>query len=120
MALLVATSLLAVAVAIGTVLALRREGRLPALPIAAAHGAIGIAGLGLLSYILPGSHRGEATGSQSFGVIAAVLLAAAATVGLGMLAFHLRARRLPGGLVGIHATLAVSGFVILAVYAMLG
>jgi hypothetical protein len=120
MGLLVATSLLAVAVAIGAVLALRRKGRLPPLPVAAVHGAIGLAGLGVLIYLLPGSHRGEATGSQSFGIIAAALLAGAAAVGLGMLAMHLRARRLPGGLVGVHATLAVSGFVILAVYAMLG
>ena len=116
----VATSLLAIAVAIGSVLALRRKGRLPALPVGAAHGAIGIAGLGVLIYLLPGSRRGEATGSQSFGVIAAALIAAAAAVGLGMLAVHLRAHRLPGGLVGIHATLAVSGFVILVVYALLG
>jgi hypothetical protein len=116
----VATTLLAVAVAIGTFLAVRRKGRLPALSVGAAHGTIGLTGLGVLIYLLPGSHRGEATGSQSFGVIAAALLAAAAAVGLGMLALHLRARRLSGGLVGVHATLAVCGFVILAVYAMLG
>jgi hypothetical protein len=118
--LIVATCLLAVAVAVGSFLAIGRKGGLPSMPLGAVHGFLGIAGLALLIYLVPGSHRGAATGSQSFGAIAAVLLGAAALVGLAMLALHWRARRLPGALVGIHATLAVSGFVILAVYAMLG
>jgi len=120
MGLSIATTLLAIAVAIGSFLAVRRRGHLPSLAVGGLHGTLGLGGLAWLTYLLPGSHRGASTGSQSFGAIAAVLLAAAALVGLAMLAVHVRARRLPGALVGIHATLAVSGFVILLAYAMLG
>jgi hypothetical protein len=119
----VATSLLGLALVICAAAALswlRREGRLPPAWLAGAHGSAALAGLGFLVVALAGARRGEATGTQSFGIIAGVLLAAAALVGLAMLATHLLQRRVSGALVGIHATLAVAGFVILAVYAALG
>lgn len=56
-------------------------------------------------------------GAESFGAAAAVLLAAALLAGLGV---RLVRRRRPGLVafaVGVHATLAVSGFVLLAAYA---
>lgn len=119
----VATVLLGLALVAGGAAAvswLRRDARPPAWWLAAAHGIVALAGLGLLVAALAGSGRGAATGTQSFGAIAAALLGAAALVGLAMLATHLLRRRVPGALVGTHATLAVAGFVILAVYVMLG
>ena len=44
----------------------------------------------------------------------------AALVGLTQLAARLRNRRLPGMLIGIHATLAVGGFVVLLAYVLAG
>jgi hypothetical protein len=85
-----------------------------------AHATIAIAGYAMLLLALPGAHQGQATGTQSFGVIAAALIGAALLAGLTMLRARLRKRPIPGVLVGAHATLAVAGFVILAVYALLG
>ncbi|HXQ50181.1 MAG TPA: hypothetical protein VN802_03735 [Stellaceae bacterium] len=99
---------------------LRRDVAPPPAWLAAAHGLAALVGFAVLLLALPGSHRGGATGTSSFGVIAAVLFAAALLIGLAMLVLRLRARRVPMTLVGIHATLAVSGFVVLAVYATLG
>ena len=45
---------------------------------------------------------------------AAMLLSA--LLGVSLLAARLRKRRLPGFQIGMHATLAVSGFVVLAAY----
>jgi hypothetical protein len=118
-----ATIVLGVAIVIGAAASwswLRRDARPPPAWLAGAHGLAALGGLGLLVVALPGAHRGEATGTASFGAIAAVLLAVAALAGLAMLALHLRGRRVPMALVGIHATLAVSGFVVLLVYALLG
>lgn len=119
----VATVVLGFALVIGAAAAvpwLRRDARPPAAWLAIAHGIIALAGFGLVVAALAGTRRGAPTGTQSFGLIAALLLGAAALIGLAMLATHVRKRRVAGALVGIHATLAVAGFVILAVYAMLG
>ena len=119
----VATVVLGLALVIGTTAAvswLRRDGRPPASWLATAHGIAAVAGFGLLVAALAGTQRGAATGTQSFGMIAALLLGATALIGLAMLAIHVLKRRVAGALVGSHATLAVAGFVILAVYAMLG
>jgi hypothetical protein len=48
------------------------------------------------------------------------IIALAALFGVGFIATHVLKRRLVGILIGIHATLAVSGFVILAVYVLAG
>ena len=119
----VATVVLVLALVIGTAAAvpwLRRDAQPPTSWLAAAHGIAAVAGFGILVAALADSRRGAATGTQSFGMIAALLLGAAALIGLAMLATHVLRRRVAGALVGIHATLAVAGFVILAVYAMLG
>jgi len=116
-----ATALLGLAVLTGgtaAVMWLRREGG--AARLGYAHAAIAVAGFAALLVALSGAPRGAATGTQSFGAIAAVLLGAALLAGLVMLAARLRARKVPGALLGAHATLAVSGFVVLAVYALLG
>jgi hypothetical protein len=97
----------------------RSAGAMP-VSLAALHGVLAIIGFGVLIVALGGPPRGLSTGTASFGMIAAVALGLAACVGFAMLAVHLRRRRVPGAVVGIHATLAISGFVVLAVYAMLG
>jgi hypothetical protein len=88
--------------------------------LAALHGLLGIAGLGCLALALRGPPQGLDRGTASFGLIAAALIALAALLGAGFLATHLLRRRLAGALVGVHVTLAVSGFVILLVYVLGG
>lgn len=116
-----AFALLAVAVLLGALLALAylREGAAPPpLPLGVLHGLLGVGGLTVLALALRGPPRGVVQGTGSFGTIAAVLIATAAVAGLAQLAMRLRGRRLPGALIGAHATLAVGGFIILLVYVL--
>jgi hypothetical protein len=85
-------------------------------PVGALHGFLGIGGLVCLVLALRGPPRGIDQGTASFGAIAATLIALAALAGGGILATHLRKKRRAGALIGLHAALAVSGFVILAAY----
>lgn len=111
---------LAAAVALGTALALLYLRAAPAWvaqwPLAAAHGLLGIGGLVLLVLALRGPPRGVELGIGSFGAVSAALIALAALAGLGVLLWHRLRRRRAGTLIGVHATIAVSGFVILAAY----
>lgn len=108
------------AVALGSVLAtLHLRGKnAPAAPwpLAATHGLLGIGGLCCLILSLGGPPRGVELGVASFGAIAAVLIALAASAGLGVLLLARLARRRAGLLIALHAMLAVSGFVLLAAY----
>jgi len=119
-----ALTIVTVAVLLGAALAvmyLRTGGAVaPPWTLAALHGLLAVTGLGCLLLALRGPPRGLAQGTAGFGTIAAVLMAAAAVLGVGFVAARLRQRRLPGLLIGIHATLAVSGFVILTVYVLGG
>lgn len=112
---------LAAAVLLGSMLALLRlhEGAAPPpWPLGALHGLIGTGGLAALALALRGPPRGLEQGTGSFGMIAAVLVLLAALAGAGLLRARLRKKRLSGALIGAHATLAVSGFVILLVYVL--
>jgi hypothetical protein len=103
------------------ILHLRAEGAAAApWPLAALHGLGAIAGLGCLVLALRGPPRGLDQGTASFGIIAASLIALAAVSGAAFLATHLFKRRPARILIGIHATLAVSGFVVLAAYLFAG
>ena len=117
-------AILGSAVLLGAVLAvlhLRGEGAaMPAWPLGGLHGLLALAGLGCLLIALGGPPRGLGTGTESFGKISAGLLALAALMGGVILILRLRKRRLPGVLIGLHATLAVSGFVVLAAYILVG
>lgn len=86
-------------------------------PVSAAHGVLGAAGLAALVPVLEEPPRGVAMGAGSFGAIAAVLLAAALLAGFGAWLARRRRAALASLVLGLHATLAVSGFVLLAVYA---
>jgi hypothetical protein len=114
---------LAAAVALGAALAVRYLRTATAAapssrvwPLAALHGLLGIGGLCCLLLALRGPPRGVALGVGSFGAISAGLLTLAALAGLTVLFVHRVKRRRAATLIGLHATLAVSGFVILAAY----
>lgn len=114
--------LLAVAVVLGALLAVlhfaKTGATLPPWPLAALHAITALGGFGLLLVALQGPPRGTGEGTASFGLIAAALFVVAALFGGGLLAGRLR-RRPPGTtLIGIHATLAVAGFVILTAYVL--
>ena len=112
---------LAVAVLFGSLLALGylREGAMPPpWPLGALHGLIALGGLAILALALRGPPRGVEQGAGSFGNIAAALFALAALAGLAQFVLRLRGRRLPGTLIGAHATLAIGGFVVLLVYVL--
>jgi hypothetical protein len=116
--------ILGAAILLGSVLAvlhLRMEGAaIPPWPFAALHGLLGIGGLCCLGLALRGPPRGLDQGTASFGIIAAALIISAALAGAGLLAARVLKRRIAGILIGIHATLAVSGFVILVAYVFSG
>jgi hypothetical protein len=115
----IALWLLALALLLGGAAAiswLRSERARASGTLVAGHAAIALAGYGVLLVALPGARGGEATGTQSFGLIAAGLLGAALVAAVAMFALRARRRGVSGALVGSHATLAVMGFVMLAVY----
>src|SRR5258708_6661192 len=88
----------------------------PKLWLPGARGLAARVGLLLLLLAVRGPVRGAGAGAAAFGRIAAVTLAAAAVPGTALLVAHLRGRRLSGALVGVHAVLAISGFVVLLAY----
>lgn len=114
---------LGIAVLLGSLLAvlhLRAGAAAPAWPLGALHGLLALGGLGGLILALRGPPRGLDQGTGAFGTIAAALIVLAALAGVALLAARLRKRKLPGALIGVHATLAVGGFVILAAYLFAG
>jgi hypothetical protein len=82
----------------------------------AAHGVAGLAGFALLLLSLGGPPRGERMGAGSFGMIAAVLFAGALAAAPLVFAARLRRSKLSPLAIGLHATLAIAGFTILATY----
>jgi hypothetical protein len=115
--------ILGIAVLLGCLLAvlyLRTEGDAAPWPLAALHSLVAVGGLFCLVLALRGPPRGVEQGTASFGIIAVTLIGSAALIGVGSLVMHLLKRRLPGILIGIHATLAVGGFAILAAYVFVG
>ncbi len=87
---------------------------------AAAHGLLGAAGFSGLLLSLGGPPRGVATGAQNFGAIAAGLVGFALALGLLIYAIRRRRGNLSPLLLGLHATAAVAGVVMLAAYLSLG
>jgi len=91
----------------------------PQWSLGGAHGALALAGYLVLLLSLSGPPRGEALGTASFGRIAAILLAIALLLGLIILVLRLGRWRVTA-LIGVHATMAISGIVILAAYTFVG
>jgi hypothetical protein len=122
--LIVIFATLTIVVVLGSVLALpylQAEGRTrPSWPLAALHGLLGIGGFGCLVLVLKASPRGLDQTTGSFGIIAATLIAPAILLGIGFAVARLRGRKPSAILIGIHATLAVSGFVVLSAYIFAG
>ena len=116
--------ILGVVVLLGSVLAVLHlrvnAATMPPWPLAALHGLLAVGGLCCLALALRGPPRGLDQGTASFGIIATALITLAALVGAGLLATHILKRRIAGIMIGIHATLAVSGVVILTAYFFAG
>ncbi len=80
------------------------------------HGSLRLSGFVLLLAGLGGPIRGAQQGAGSFGFIVACFLGAAAVLGVLVFAARLRHRAPSTLAVGVHATLAVGGLVMLAAY----
>ena len=121
--LIAAFVILGVAVLLGSVLAVLRlqtEGSTPPWSLAALHGFLAVGGLNCLALALRGPPRGLDRGVASFGIIATSLIALAALIGVALLATRIFKTQISAMMIGIHATLAVGGFVILTAYVLLG
>lgn len=119
-----AFAILAIAVLLGAVLFvmhLRNAGSADAAPwrLAALHGLIGVGGLFCLLFALDNQPLRPDRGTAGFGTISVMLLALAALFGGIILALRAAKKRPAGALFGVHATLAISGFVILAAYVLI-
>jgi hypothetical protein len=99
---------------------LQTESSTPPWSLAALHGLLAIGGLSCLALALRGPPRGLDQGVAAFGIIATLLITLAALIGVALLAARIFKTRIAGIMIGIHATLAVGGFVILAAYVLLG
>jgi hypothetical protein len=84
------------------------------------HGLLGVTGLGLLILALRGPRHGDAMGVGSFGITAAVLVGVALTIGPFIPLSAKRSPRVAGVVIATHATLAITGFVLLLAWTSLG
>ncbi len=111
---------LTIAVAAGTALGLwhlrvaEGAGPPPRLP-GIAHGIVGSIGLVTLLFALRGPPRGVAAGVGSFGMVAAVLFAAALLTGVAFLML-----RRGSIVIAIHAGIAIIGYALLLAWSSLG
>lgn len=115
----IAVLLLGVAVLAGTALvivALCWPVRRPSPALAILHGVLALIGYGLLLVALRGRPPGIAAGTEGFGTAAAILLLLAIAFGLVSVVLHWRRVRVPGFWMGAHATIAITGYVILIAY----
>ena len=84
--------------------------------LGATHGLVGLAGVVVLTLALAGPPRGVTGGTTHFGAFAACLLGAAVLTGLGPLVARFKRRPMPSLVLGLHATFAIMGLVVLASY----
>jgi|HubBroStandDraft_1064217.scaffolds.fasta_scaffold331767_2 hypothetical protein len=116
-----AFTIMSAAVLAGIVLALLRlRGSPPHWAVGVLHGVAGAAGLAALLLALRGPPRGVLTGVASFGAIAAVLAAVALAAGLAVATLTRHSHGAVGPLLAVHATLAITAYVLLLAYVSLG
>jgi hypothetical protein len=84
------------------------------------HGIVGALGLALSVTALQGPRRGDAMGTGSFGVTAAVLIAMALAFGPFIPLLSKRTPRFSGVTIATHASLAIAGFVLFLAWASNG
>ena len=107
--------------AVLAVLQLRAGGRPPVpWPAGAAHGLLGAAGVALLVVALQRPGPPAPPGIGGFRLAAAVVLGLALLAGLTILGVRLRRGQFGTGVVGVHATLAITGLAILAARLLAG
>ena len=117
-----ALALLSLAVLLGVAIGIRFLGdrRLPSRTVGAVHGLLGASGLSaLILSLVNGAGTGDRYGTASFGPAAAILAALAALAGAGIALLGRRTPRRIGLLIGVHASLAVTAYVLLLAYAFL-
>jgi hypothetical protein len=120
-----AVIVLSAAVTLGIVLALWHlrpaEGRRgPPWPIGLLHGALGIAGLGVLVVLVQGPRRGDAMGVGSFGTTSAVLFALAVAAGVAVPLLIRRNPHVTAVVIPMHAGLAITGYVLFLAWSSMG
>lgn len=110
--------LLLLAVGAGSALALRFAARRTQAHWALGlwHAALGIAGLATLLMTLGGPPRGVAMGVGAFGIVSAVIFAAALVLGFAIPL----ARRGKAMVIAVHAGTAITGFAIFLAWYALG
>ena len=114
--------LFSLAVLIGVAIGIRFsvDGRLPSRAIGAVHGLLGLSGLSaLIVAVVSGAGTGDRYGTASFGPVAVILAALAVLAGAGIALLGRRAARSIGLLIAVHASLAVTAYVLLLAYALL-
>lgn len=89
-------------------------------PAGAAHGLVGAAGLAALVLALASPGPPAPPGTGGFRLAGAVVLGLALLAGLVILGVRLRRGRFGPGLVGVHATLALTGLAVLAARLLAG
>ena len=113
--------LFSLAVLIGVAIGIRFsvDGRLPSRAIGAVHGLLGLSGLSALIVAVSGAGTGDRYGTASFGPVAVILAALAVLAGAEIALLGRRAARSIGLLIAVHASLAVTAYVLLLAYALL-
>jgi hypothetical protein len=87
----------------------------PPLAAGIAHGVMGAVGLVILLFALQGPARGVEAGAGSFGMVSAILFAAAALLGVLLLLLRRKA-----AVMAIHAGIAITAYVLLLAWDALG
>jgi hypothetical protein len=121
---MLALAILGVAAAVGALLAIPflrgKDARRAPWVVTLGHGALGIAGLGVLLFGLWQGIPTSGMGTAGFGPGAAVLFGLAFAVGV-LIALASSGRRRPGAtLVAVHGSLAIAGLVVLWVLVSAG
>lgn len=117
-----ATIALSAAVTLGLALAawhMRAEGRRPNWLnwVGLLHGGLGVLALGLLVLAVTGPPRGIATGTGTFGLVAAILLGAALLLGVTLPFLTRRRSPVSGTVMAVHAGIAITGSVMFLAWA---